>query len=105
MAKLAKMAENPSKKKATSKKNQFWGTGRRKKSIAKVTLTGGTGNITVNGKDINEYFGEETLRVIVKQPLEATETLSKLARTGFPFKMLSQSLNISSLESSPSWNI
>ena len=55
----------------------FYGTGRRKSSIARVRLVEGKGNITVNGKDINEYFGEETLRVIVKQPLTVTNTLSK----------------------------
>ncbi|MBR3134010.1 MAG: 30S ribosomal protein S9 [Clostridia bacterium] len=61
----------------TTNKEVFLGTGRRKSSIARVRLMDGKGNITVNGKDINVYFGEETLRVIVKQPLEATETLSK----------------------------
>lgn len=58
-------------------KETFLGTGRRKSSIARVRLTDGTGKITVNGKDINEYFGEETLRVIVKQPLTVTNTESK----------------------------
>ena len=62
---------------AKSEKVVFLGTGRRKSSIARVRLVEGKGNITVNGKDINEYFGEETLRVIVKQPLTATNTLSK----------------------------
>ena len=63
---------------AKSKSNVvFLGTGRRKSSIARVRLTEGKGKITVNGKDVQEYFGEETLRVIVKQPLTATETLSK----------------------------
>ena len=57
--------------------NVFLGTGRRKSSIARVRLTEGKGKITVNGKDIQEYFGEETLRVIVKQPLTVTETLTK----------------------------
>lgn len=61
----------------TTNKEVFLGTGRRKSSIARVRLMEGKGNITINGKDIQEYFGEETLRVIVKQPLEATETLSK----------------------------
>ena len=60
-----------------SEKVVFLGTGRRKSSIARVRLVEGKGNITVNGKDINEYFGEETLRVIVKQPLTVTNTLSK----------------------------
>ena len=62
---------------ANSDKEVFLGTGRRKSSIARVRLTSGTGKITVNGKDINEYFGEETLRVIVKQPLTVTGTESK----------------------------
>ena len=55
----------------------FYGTGRRKNAVARVRLVEGKGSITVNGKDINEYFGEETLRVIVKQPLTVTNTLSK----------------------------
>ena len=62
---------------ANSDKEVFLGTGRRKSSIARVRLTDGTGKITVNGKDLNEYFGEETLRVIVKQPLTVTDTESK----------------------------
>ena len=56
---------------------QFYGTGRRKKSIARVYLTPGTGKITVNKRDIEEYFGLETLKVVVRQPLTATETLDK----------------------------
>ena len=55
----------------------FCGTGRRKKSIARVRLTVGNGNITVNGKNLDEYFGLETLKVIVKQPLVATNNLDK----------------------------
>lgn len=62
---------------AKSKKDVFCGTGRRKSAIARVRLTEGKGKITVNGKDLEEYFGEETLRVIVKQPLTLTETASK----------------------------
>ena len=62
---------------AKSEKVIFLGTGRRKSSIARVRLVEGKGKITVNGKDIEEYFGEETLRVIVKQPLTITNTLSK----------------------------
>ena len=54
-----------------------YGTGRRKKSIARVYLTPGTGNITINKRNIDEYFGLETLKVIVRQPLVATETLDK----------------------------
>ena len=58
--------------KAKSEKIMFYGTGRRKKSIARVRLVEGTGKITINGKDIDEYFGTETLKVIVKQPLNST---------------------------------
>ncbi len=54
-----------------------YGTGRRKKSIARVYLVPGNGNITINKRDINDYFGLETLKVIVRQPLVATETLEK----------------------------
>ncbi len=65
------------KAKAT-KKVQFWGTGRRKKSIARVRLIpGGNGTITINKRDIDEYFGLDTLKYIVRQPLNATETISK----------------------------
>lgn len=56
---------------------QYYGTGRRKKSIARVYLIPGTGKITVNKRDIEEYFGLETLKVVVRQPLVATETLGK----------------------------
>ena len=62
---------------AKSKKDVFCGTGRRKSSIARVRLTEGNAKITINGKDIQEYFGEETLRVIVRQPLTVTETATK----------------------------
>ena len=58
-------------------KQTYLGTGRRKSSIARVRLMEGKGKITINGKDIEEFFGEETLRVIVRQPLEATDTLNK----------------------------
>ena len=60
-----------------SDKIVFLGTGRRKKSIARVRLVEGKGNITVNGKALEEYFGTEVLKVIVKQPLVATNTLDK----------------------------
>ena len=62
-----------------TKKEQevFCGTGRRKSSIARVRLTAGKGNIVINGKPIDEFFGEETLKVIVKQPLTVTNTLDK----------------------------
>ena len=56
---------------------KFYGTGRRKKSIARVYLMPGTGKITVNKRDIDDYFGLETLKVIVRQPLVATETVDK----------------------------
>ena len=62
---------------ATTKGTKTNGTGRRKSSIARVYLTEGKGKITVKGKDIEEYFGEETLRVIVRQPLVVTDTLTK----------------------------
>ena len=58
-------------------KAKFYGTGRRKKSIARVYLVPGTGNITINKRDIDEYLGLETLKVVVRQPLVATETLDK----------------------------
>ncbi|MBR3602914.1 MAG: 30S ribosomal protein S9 [Lachnospiraceae bacterium] len=54
-----------------------YGTGRRKKSIARVYLTPGTGNITINKRNIDEYFGLETLKVIVRQPLVATDSADK----------------------------
>lgn len=63
--------------KAKSEKIVFYGTGRRKSSIARVRLVEGTGVITINGKNIDEYFGLETLKVIVRQPLNATNTLAK----------------------------
>ena len=58
-------------------KTKFYGTGRRKKSIARVYLVPGTGSITVNKRSIDEYFGLETLKVIVRQPLVATENVDK----------------------------
>ncbi len=58
-------------------KARFYGTGRRKKSIARVYLMPGTGNITVNKRSIDDYFGLETLKVIVRQPLVATENADK----------------------------
>ena len=63
--------------KAKSEKIFFYGTGRRKSSVARVRLVEGTGKITINGKDIDEYLGMETLKVIVRQPLVATNTISK----------------------------
>ena len=63
--------------KAKTVKNVFYGTGRRKKSIARVRLVEGTGVVTINGKSIDEYFGTEVLKTIVRQPLTATNTVSK----------------------------
>ena len=63
---------------AKSKKIQFWGTGRRKKSIARVRLLpAGSGNITINKRDIDNYFVLATLKYIVRQPLALTNTLDK----------------------------
>ena len=63
----------------TSKKAYLYGTGRRKSSVARVHLfPGGTGAITINGRDIDDYFGLETLKLIVRQPLVATATLGKV---------------------------
>ena len=61
----------------TSAKPYFYGTGRRKKSVARVRIVPGTGVITVNKKDIDEYFGLETLKLIINQPFEATGTTGK----------------------------
>ncbi len=61
----------------TSAKPYFYGTGRRKKSVARVRVYPGTGAITVNGRDINEYFGLETMNLIVNQPFEVTGTVGK----------------------------
>ena len=60
-----------------SEKINFQGTGRRKKSIARVVLTEGKGEITVNGKKLEEYFGTEILKVIVNQPFNVTNTAGK----------------------------
>ena len=62
---------------AKNEKIVYYGTGRRKSSVARVRLLEGTGNITINGKDINEFFGPETLKVIVRQPLTVTNTTAK----------------------------
>jgi small subunit ribosomal protein S9 len=58
-------------------KIQYYGTGRRKKSVARVRLVPGDGKIVINDRPIDEYFGLETLKVIVKQPLTLTNTLAK----------------------------
>jgi len=56
---------------------RYYGTGRRKKSIARVYLMPGTGKVTINKRDIDDYLGLETLKVIVRQPLTATDTVDK----------------------------
>jgi len=61
----------------TSAKPYFYGTGRRKKSIARVRLYPGTGTVTINGRDIDDYFGLETLKLIVNQPFGVTSTEGK----------------------------
>jgi len=58
-------------------KVQYYGTGRRKKSIARVRLVPGEGVVTINDRSLDDYFGLETLKVIVKQPLTLTDTLNK----------------------------
>ena len=60
-----------------NKRPYFYGTGRRKKSVARVRLLPGSGNITVNKRDIEDYFGYETLKMIVRAPMVLTDTLSK----------------------------
>ena len=57
--------------------NKFYGTGRRKSSIARVYLVPGTGKVTINKRDMDQYFGLETLKLIVRQPLEVTGTTDK----------------------------
>ncbi len=57
--------------------NRYYGTGRRKSSVARVYLSPGTGKITINKRDIDDYFGLETLKVVVRQPLELTGTLGR----------------------------
>lgn len=61
----------------TSAKPYFYGTGRRKKSVARVRIYPGSGNITINGRDIDDYFGLETLKLIVNQPFGVTGTVGK----------------------------
>ena len=56
---------------------KYYGTGRRKHSVARVYLVPGTGKITINKRDIDEYLGLETLKVVVRQPLVATDTIDK----------------------------
>ena len=61
----------------TPKKAYFYGTGRRKSSIARVRLYPGSGKITINGRDIDEYFGLETLKLVINQPFGVTNTVGK----------------------------
>lgn len=56
---------------------KYYGTGRRKSSVARVYLVPGNGNVTINKRNIDEYFGLDTLKLIVRQPLELTQTTSK----------------------------
>ena len=63
--------------KKSTNKVYYYGTGRRKDAVARVRLVPGTGKITINDKDIDDYFGLDTLKLIVRQPLEATETSGK----------------------------
>ena len=58
-------------------KAYFYGTGRRKSSVARVRVYSGNGNITINGRDIDDYFGLETLKLIVRQPVALTDTADK----------------------------
>ncbi|CAG9295610.1 30S ribosomal protein S9 [Celerinatantimonas diazotrophica] len=58
--------------------NQYYGTGRRKSSTARVFLKAGSGNITINKRSLETYFGRETARMVVRQPLELTELLEKV---------------------------
>ncbi len=60
-----------------AKTERYYGTGRRKKAIARVYLVPGKGNVTINKKSMDEYFGLETLKVIVRQPLVATDNTEK----------------------------
>ncbi len=60
-----------------SKQPYFYGTGRRKSSVARVRVYAGSGNITINGRTLDDYFGLETLKLIVKQPLILTENTEK----------------------------
>ena len=61
-----------------SKVKYYYGTGRRKHSVARVRLYPGSGNITINDRKIDEYFGLDTLKLIVRQPLTLTDTVEKL---------------------------
>ncbi len=60
-----------------AKLKSFYGTGRRKHSVARVRLYPGSGNVTINGRSIDDYFGLDTLKLIVRQPLALTDTLAQ----------------------------
>ena len=75
---VEKKVRKTASKKTTTKAQEFLGTGRRKCSVARVRISVGTGKITINEQDINEYFELETLKTIVKQPLVLTETLNNV---------------------------
>ena len=60
-----------------AKTEKYYGTGRRKKSVARVYLTPGKGEVVINKRNMDEYFGLETLKVIVRQPFAVTETVDK----------------------------
>ena len=62
----------------TSAKPYFYGTGRRKKSVARVRIVPGTGVITINGRDIDDYFGLDTLKLLVRQPLNLVGLIGKV---------------------------
>ncbi|MDI9471175.1 MAG: 30S ribosomal protein S9 [Bacillota bacterium] len=62
---------------ARAAKEYFWGTGRRKNAVARVRILPGQGRITINDKDIEEYFGLETMKLIVRQPLNLTDSITK----------------------------
>lgn len=64
--------------KNTKKKLQFWGTGRRKKAIARVRIMPGSGAFQINNRSLDDYFGLDTLKVIVNQPIVATDTVGKI---------------------------
>lgn len=103
--------------KAKKEQEVFNGTGRRKSSIARVRIMSGKGNITVNGKSLDEYFGEETLKVIVRQPLTVTDTLDKYdviatvkgggfsGQAGAVRHGIARALNAANLEYRPALNL
>ena len=70
-----------------NKRPYFYGTGRRKKSVARVRLYAGTGSVKINERDIDEYFGLETLKLIVRQPLTLTGTAEKFDVEALPVRL------------------